>query len=353
MTFKNNKKIGIYGTGLAAKMVFDALKKMGMQVSFFLDCDKERIGKIFCDREILDISRLSKETFVLIAANPSYRIHERLQKCGLQQWRYVDPEFLHLLSEGYDRDKIKQILKKNEDKILQVYNLLEDEKSKQVLHIVLKHRLDHELEMINEIYDENQYFGNDLIGKVNGSFVDCGAFDGDTMRRFMKQVNGKYHYYAFEAEKENYDKLEAYCNKNGIEDINLYNIAVYDKKTQLVFLRDEGEEKVSGRTLEIEGKNDYYVKADSIDNVIGDKKVDMITMDIEGAEIYALYGAQKCINNWQPRLAVSAYHAIDHLWEVPLLIKNINPDYRIFYRHHRWNMHDTVCYAISPECMIK
>lgn len=349
MIFKNNQKLGIYGTGLAGKTVFDSLEKMGVQVSFFLDQDNQKIGKKFCDREIADISKIDKDASILIAANPSYGIHERLRKQGIAQWKYVDPEYLYLLSEGHTREKIKQTIKENEDKILQVYDMLEDEKSKQVLELILKHRLDHELELISRIYDENQYFGNDLIGIINGNFVDCGAFDGDTMRRFLKQVDGEYHYYAFEAEKENYDRLATYCQENNIKNISLYNLAVYDKKTQLSFLRDEGEEKVSGKALESEGKDDCYIQADSIDNVLGNKKVDVIVMDIEGAEIRALYGAQKCINNWQPRLAISAYHSIEHLWKIPLLIKEINADYRLFYRHHRWNMHDTVCYAIPPK----
>lgn len=83
-----------------------------------------------------------------------------------------------------------------------------------------------------------------------------------------------------------------------------------------------------------------------IDNIFYDTKLDMITMDIEGAEIHAIYGARKSIMKGNPKLAISAYHKIEHLWEIPLLIMEINPNYKIFYRHHQWNMHDTVCYAI-------
>ncbi len=55
---------------------------------------------------------------------------------------------------------------------------------------------------------------------------------------------------------------------------------------------------------------------------------------------------KKFKEKFHPKLAISAYHSIEHLWEIPLLIKEINLGYHLFYRHHRWNMHDTVCYAI-------
>lgn len=126
-------------------------------------------------------------------------------------------------------------------------------------------------------------------------------------------------------------------------------MAVYNKKEKLEFARDNGTEKVSGKVVETEDKNDEYIQADLIDHVLENVKIDMITMDIEGAEIKALQGAKERISKCKPQLAISAYHAIEHLWEIPLLIKEINSDYHIFFRHHRWNMHDTVCYAISSN----
>lgn len=67
------------------------------------------------------------------------------------------------------------------------------------------------------------------------------------------------------------------------------------------------------------------IQSDLIDNIFYDTKLDMITMDIEGAEIHAIYGARKSIMKGNPKLAISAYHKIEHLWEIPLLIMEINP----------------------------
>lgn len=153
-------------------------------------------------------------------------------------------------------------------------------------------------------------------------------------------------YFAFEAGRQNSDAILSYSRECGYKNIKVYNIAVCDEKKQLFFGNCGKEEDGTGRAVGKDDADAVKVEGNSIDNVLGDIKVDMITMDIEGDEIKALHGAEKCIHTWRPKLAVSAYHDIRHLWEIPLLIKEMEPDYHIYYRHHRWNMHDTVCYAV-------
>ncbi len=182
--------IGIFGTGLAGKETFEALVRMQVPVKFFLDGNNTKVGETFCDREIVEITEVEKDSVILIAANPVYGIHKRLEKAGLCHWTYVDPEYLHLYSLGYDDKRINSIYRLNEDKIRLVYDLLEDDRSKKVFSSILIHRMEHDLSLIHNIYDVNQYFGNDVIGSADGSFVDCGAYTGDTLKRFVQQVGG-------------------------------------------------------------------------------------------------------------------------------------------------------------------
>jgi FkbM family methyltransferase len=75
-------------------------------------------------------------------------------------------------------------------------------------------------------------------------------------------------------------------------------------------------------------------------------RVDFVKMDIEGAELEALSGARGLIAKHHPRLAISTYHCAEHLWEIPRLILEADPCYRIFFGHHmpvRW---ESVFYAI-------
>lgn len=190
MILKNSNHSGIYGTGSAGMQVLKTLEKMNIVVDFFLDNDSKRSGKILYDKQIIDINKVPQNTIILIVANPVYRIHERLIQVGIEKWDYVDPEWIWLYSEGFDTCKVRDILHINREKIYKIYKMLYDEFSRNVFRAVLKHRMDHDLDLINGIYDKNQYFGNDVIPFINGIFADCGAFIGDTLKRIIRQNTG-------------------------------------------------------------------------------------------------------------------------------------------------------------------
>jgi len=69
-------------------------------------------------------------------------------------------------------------------------------------------------------------------------------------------------------------------------------------------------------------------------------------MDIEGAELDALHGAEESIRAFTPKLAICTYHQPSHLWEIPLYMKELVPGYKIFLRHHTEQEYETVCYAV-------
>ncbi len=72
-----------------------------------------------------------------------------------------------------------------------------------------------------------------------------------------------------------------------------------------------------------------------------------IKMDIEGFGIDALKGASRTISAYTPRLAISVYHKLEHLWQIPALIKKLSDKYRIFLAHHSPTTWETVFYAES------
>jgi hypothetical protein len=61
-------------------------------------------------------------------------------------------------------------------------------------------------------------------------------------------------------------------------------------------------------------------------------KPDFIKMDVEGAEVGALRGARSVITSCKPRLAVCLYHRLSDMWEIPLLLREMVPEYRFCCR---------------------
>ncbi|MGN2246467.1 FkbM family methyltransferase [Frateuria sp. GZRR35] len=78
-------------------------------------------------------------------------------------------------------------------------------------------------------------------------------------------------------------------------------------------------------------------------------KVDFIKMDIEGQEREAIDGAAGIISEMRPRLAISGYHKPEDLWVLPMRIRELNPNYRIFFGHHTPVSWESVFYAVDAD----
>ena len=101
-------------------------------------------------------------------------------------------------------------------------------------------------------------------------------------------------------------------------------------------------------------KSDFVrrIETISIDEFVAEKnisKIDFIKLDVEGAEVEALKGAMKTMLRDRPQMAVSIYHKPEHLYEIPLYLRDSldNYTYRLEHYDYRWT--GTVLYAIPEE----
>lgn len=84
----------------------------------------------------------------------------------------------------------------------------------------------------------------------------------------------------------------------------------------------------------------------SIDEELEGKRVTFIKMDVEGAELAALQGAQHVIRKQHPKLAICVYHKPEDIIDIPSYILSLDPGYRLFLRHYSPFEDETVLYAI-------
>lgn len=68
-------------------------------------------------------------------------------------------------------------------------------------------------------------------------------------------------------------------------------------------------------------------------------------MDIEGAELDALHGAQKVIARDKPLLAISMYHRTGDMLAIMDYLHHLIPEYHFWLRHYSIGIADTVLYA--------
>lgn len=92
----------------------------------------------------------------------------------------------------------------------------------------------------------------------------------------------------------------------------------------------------SSTTLEelSSGEDKYFeeISTLTLDEVVDKYKLDrvnLVKMDIEGAELAALKGCEKVIKRWKPRMVIAIYHQYDNGHIVAEIGKRFNPAYRV------------------------
>ena len=85
-----------------------------------------------------------------------------------------------------------------------------------------------------------------------------------------------------------------------------------------------------------------------MDDIITDK-IDFLKTDIEGAEMSALRGGKNLIVNSRPILAISIYHSLDDVVDIPCYLNDLLANYKFFVKHHSFTIGETVLYGIPCE----
>ncbi len=194
------------------------------------------------------------------------------------------------------------------------------------------------------------YFDTELVRLEKEVLVDCGAFDGDTIRVFLDKVGSEFEFlYALEPDALNRARLEAYIaslpeNIGRRCAILPYGASDHDGR--------ESFEAMSTTGIRLSSCGAESIEVRRLDAILDGPAPTFIKMDIEGAEPEALEGAKEVVHSARPILAVCAYHKCHHLWQLPVILKRLLPEYHVLLRRYADECWETVYYAIPPERII-
>lgn len=225
-------------------------------------------------------------------------------------------------------------------KWLELYDLLEDHESKQVLKDVVRFRLTANLESMSGylIRLNDQYF-EDFLALSNEVFVDAGGFDGDTTEQFCNRVPNYRKVHFFEPSETNMSA--ARCRLKKRERIEFHPIGLHDCKAELGFNAS------SGSASSVTETGAERIRVDRLDSIISEP-IGFIKMDLEGWEMHALRGAAQTIQRYRPKLAISVYHRSSHFREVSEFVLSLCPDYKLRLRHYTQGWSETVLF-LTPN----
>lgn len=220
---------------------------------------------------------------------------------------------------------------------IEVYNRLEDARSKIEYERVLNFRYNRDIRFLKDFSMRlaEQYFEPFLALPNEPVFIDGGGFDGSTTLGFVGRHPAfrKVHYFEPNPAFFNLSKK----NLESTRDICWHNEGLWDSKCCLSF----NPELNSASKLDILGS--IEVPVTTIDLSVSGQ-VDFIKLDIEGAELEALKGAEGVIRSQKPVMAVCIYHRQRHFYEIPLFLMSQLQDYKVFIRHYTQGVFETVMY---------
>ena len=158
----------------------------------------------------------------------------------------------------------------------------------------------------------------------------------------MQNLQGDMTAVCFEPDKDNFEILKRciVTNKMG-RNVKAVPLGLWSKPTQLSF---DSASQSSRIVTNAENKItvvdiDTYCRKTNFNPTL-------IKMDVEGAELEALLGAENTIHNNMPKMMISAYHHGSHLWEIPLRLAELGYT-KLYLGHHphEYTIYETIVYA--------
>lgn len=333
-----NKTIILYGggqIGIASVDEFSAEANV-----FFCDSDFSKIGKTISGRKCISIDEaktIDDKIILVTTSTRSYnQIFKQFENCEIY------PYFLYFY----------QKYRKYYDEIL---DLLVDEESKNSYLNCILGRISGDETYFRNIFANNQYFCLPEFRYPDNppNFIDCGAYCGDSIEAFINSHYGNVKkIYGFEPGDKQFraarNRLKRIRKEWGIpsKDIKIIKYAVSDINSDR---RINIENKVGTSFSISDGTFGKKIKCVTLDSYFGNIELKgrvFIKVDIEGAELSMLQGSINFIKKYHPVMAICLYHKAKDFYEIPNFIKEINPNYKFYLRHHSYSDTETVLYCV-------
>lgn len=353
-------RVILSGAGRLGRRTFSGLRKLGIETICFIDRDPALWGSTvdglivlapaeaaarYGDSAIFIVTIWRAESLEAFAV-PLEELRQlgcrRIVPFAFLYWRFPDA-FLPY----YAVDLPHRVVEASA-KIREAFDLLEDARSRSDFVTNIRWRLTFDSGAFSPAAD-SIYFPPDIVEtSTREGFVDCGAFDGDTIRSFLTHTpnfSGKIE--AFEPDRKNFERLTGFVASLPSEmrgRIHIQNIGVGARRESVRF--GSGLD-VSSRV----GDGDGQIELVALDDTVRDVAT-FVKMDIEGHEMEALRGAARLVRERHPTLSICAYHVQDHIWSIPIYLRALSADYRLFLRNHGANGWENVIYAVPGERLV-
>ena len=330
---QTDKHIYLYGTGNGADKIIAVCERYGISVQGFFASDDFVRGQSFHGKRVMKFSEVialhgAQNVAVLVSfASALPEVMDNVHAVAGVCETYIPEVPVRgdtLFTLDYAREHAAELQA--------VYDLLADERSRQVYADVIRFRLTGELSLLRSTEDDKEMVMRSLLHPAAyRSYCDVGAYDGDTIRELLALSPELTRIHAVEPDRRNFRKLSEFAaDLPDTLRVSLHHCAAWNKEEELLFddsgNRNAGYDPSARKTAAVQGL--------PIDALLGGEAVDYIKYDVEGSDAQALDGTIATIRAHKPDLLLSLYHRTEDIFALPLQLHRLCPEYRLYLRRY-------------------
>jgi len=302
----NSEHLYIYGAGSFAQIFFDQTKRHRSDLTVINFIDKNKRG-YFNGVKIIhpsDVGDGTKKIIVCVGVSFWSSIYSDLKDANLLFNNYHDFNVyergckLNIESFGF-ADEFIRLFQNSNDAKLKIY--IDCIKKKNIKCISVKGITDDRCKFYERVMVEH----GDVI--LNGG----GAF-GSENAKYLSLTGSAGKIYSFDPNHR---------GKTFSEQMVIHPFILSGKTGKVNFIYDGSRSRIVAHGSSLEDS----IAIDDLVSECSVERVDFIKLDVEGAELDVLLGAQKTIRKFRPKLAISVYHSVADFYEIPFFIADCIP----------------------------
>ncbi|WP_309602668.1 FkbM family methyltransferase [Sphingomonas sp.] len=340
----------VYGLGSTGRLIVDELLDAGVAIDLILD--RGKAGQMYRDIPVralgeadvtgakvlislhnhyVDLHQLNADLTAAGAADilTPIRLAEFIDQPKSNNGYWLDPSF------SYDARSAN---------LARARSLLADPKSRELFDALLRYRRGGVIADCPIPSLDDEYTPADLPRFAEPlRLIDCGAFTGVAIHKLLTANYAIASLVAFEPDLANFAILAS--RSFPVDTALCLPLGTWSSTTQLKFSSG------SSMASHLSDSGDVTIQCVAIDDVLHGEPINLVKLDVEGAEIDTLKGMEQLIREQRPNLLVSAYHTPGHLHEIAELIDDWKLGYRFHLRVHEQNSFGVVLYALQDELL--
>jgi len=331
----------VLGTNAYGAAMVPWLKSRGRAVEGFIN--DSRAGDRFEDLPVIAMAQVPADAALVNCIVEGRAVEARNNLLSRQPAVYADYFMLQASAPG-ELPEIQFMaatatIEKDREAYERLYERLADDLSKQTLEQLLNFRWNRDIRFLEDFKFRlhEQYFEPFVELSEQPAFVDGGGFDGATSKIFASLHPDHRDIYYFEPNTGSFEQSKQQLK--GVPHVRLFKKGLWHEDAVLHF---DGS---MGSASKLSDTGGVSIETTSIDAVVNGP-VHFIKLDIEGAELNALQGAEATIRRERPVLAVCVYHDQQDFWRIPEQVLQYHPDYKVYLRHYTQGVFETVMYFV-------